>query len=237
MIYGEIGVTPLIVHIKNRVISYWTRIIENINSDKNTKLVSKIYITIHELQNQHKIKSQWIENVKQYLFSTGYSGVWYSQNFISGKWLIKTTLQKLKDIFIQTWQAEINQTSDTNLYKYIKPTFRRSFYIDKLTTYDCKFLIAFLTRNHRLPIETGRWQNTPPNERICTNCRDIGDEFHYLFKCPIFTNHRRFFIDNYTRPRPNMHKFKTLIQTENVTKLKNLSKSCAKIITYFKQTQ
>lgn len=127
MIYGETGVTPLIVHIKNRVISYWTRIIENIYSDKNTKLVSKIYITIHELQNQHKIKSQWIENVKQYLCSTGFSGVWYSQKFISGKWLIKTTLQKLKDIFIQTWQAEINQTSDTNLYKYINQHFAAVF--------------------------------------------------------------------------------------------------------------
>ena len=39
LIYGEIGITPLSVNIKNRVISYWSRIIENISNDLSFETV------------------------------------------------------------------------------------------------------------------------------------------------------------------------------------------------------
>ena len=39
--------------------------------------------------------------------------------------------------------------------------------------------------NHRLPVETRRWDDIPLNERKCKICTtdDIGDEYHYLFTC------------------------------------------------------
>ena len=41
------------------------------------------------------------------------------------------------------------------------------------------------TSNLHLPIETGRWDNTPRQDSICTLlCNEnIGDEFHILFRC------------------------------------------------------
>jgi len=40
------------------------------------------------------------------------------------------------------------------------------------------------TSNLHLPIETGRWANTPRQDRICTLCNEnIGDEFHILYRC------------------------------------------------------
>jgi hypothetical protein len=74
-------------------------------------------------QSKNLVKSNWIENVKQYLCETGFSGVLYAQWFSSRKWLIKANFQKLKDIYIQSWRAEINDTSDSYLYKYIKDNF------------------------------------------------------------------------------------------------------------------
>ena len=48
--------------------------------------------------------------------------------------------------------------------------------------------IAFLTRNHRLTVEVGRWRSIPSNERKCPHCTDdIGDESlydFYLATCP-----------------------------------------------------
>lgn len=234
MIYGELGVVPLSINMKNRVIAYWTRIIDNIESDKTTKLASKLYIIMHDLHNQNKLKSQWLDSVKYYLCSLGFSGIWYSQSFINSKWLIKSSYQKLKDIFIQDWFSEISQTSVSNIYKYIKTSFNRNEYVNKLPLYLCKRLIAFFTRNHRLPIETGRWQNIPANERKCPNCTDIGDEFHYLFNCPIFNIDRRKYLERHLINRPNMPKFIDLFKSDNFSVLKNLSLFCDRIMNYFK---
>ena len=42
--------------------------------------------------------------------------------------------------------------------------------------------------NHRLPVETERWDDIPLNERNCNVCTtsDIGDEYHYLLTCDFF---------------------------------------------------
>ena len=57
-------------------------------------------------------------------------------------------------------------------------------------------ILKFRTSNHKLPIETGRWEAIPYQERKCFLCIDneIGDEFHYLFTCPYFANERHIFL-------------------------------------------
>ena len=190
MVYGEIGITPVSVDIKNRIVSYWTKLINNINETNNNniqqKISSRTYIILHDLASKNKIKSLWIDNIKNILCNSGYSGIWYSQSFIYSKWLVKSSHQKFKDMFIQDWLSDIQRSSNTNIYKLSKIKFQQSIYIKKLPTYYCKTLISFLTRNHKLPIETGRWASTPINERKCPQCNDIGDEFHYLIKFPQF---------------------------------------------------
>ena len=234
MIYGETGVTPLYVNIKNRVIAYWTRLLDNIYSDQVTKLSSKMYLVLRELHSERNIKSPWIDNVKKYLCELGFSGTWYSQSFLSSKWLIMSTYQKLKDTFIQTWYSDLNRTSETNIYKFVKSTFSRSFYIDNLPTFQCKSLIQYLTRNHCLPIETGRWQNNPIVNRKCNECGSLGDEYHYLFECSVFEVIRRKYVDSNLRIRPSMHKFVQLIHSTNSNELHMLANFCKQIITHFR---
>jgi hypothetical protein len=129
----------------------------------------------------------------------------------------------LTNVYSQNWRSELNNTSDTNVYKYIKKDFSRSCYIDKLPGNLAKKLLLFLTRNHRLPIEIGRWQNIPTQDCKCNICNDIGDEFHYLFVCPELENDRKIYIDNFYIIRPGMFKFVSLLTSENKNKLKNLS--------------
>ena len=50
---------------------------------------------------------------------------------------------------------------------------------------DAILLCRIRTTNIKLPIETGRWQNIPRENRksILCNRFQIGDEYHYIFEC------------------------------------------------------
>lgn len=177
------------------------------------------------MTNDKRIKSLWIENIKTLLCSLGFSGIWCSQSFLNKKWLVKAAQNKLNDLFIQRWLENIRLTSNSNFYKIFKTTFQQSNYFSHLSTYYCKTFIRFRTRNHRFPVETGRWRSIPFDERKCHLCEmDIGDEFHYLLVCSYFTQERQKYLKPYYYTRPNTLKLEQLINTKNVKSLRNLCK-------------
>ena len=100
---------------------------------------------------------------------------------------------KLNENFKQTWISSIESSSKSTMYTIVKNhdlTFE--YYLTKLYDTDARILLKFRTSNHNLPVETGRWKNVPFVNRICKLCNnDVGDEFHYLFKCPSFVNERK----------------------------------------------
>ena len=59
--------------------------------------------------------------------------------------------------------------------------------------------------NTKLPVVTGRYNNTEYADRHCNlcNCGCLGDESHYLFDCPHFSKARVFFINRSIRDRPS----------------------------------
>ena len=164
--------------MQKKSIAFWTRLIDNTESSKTLKLSSKIYHLLLDLHSKTSLNSPSIENIKTILCNHGYSGIWYSQSFMNGKWLNKSLTIKLKDIYIQSWKADLDRTSDTNTYKIIKQTFTQGSSLKVLPQILTQNLIAFFTRNHTLPFETGRWQNIQVHERKYPFCDDIGDEFH-----------------------------------------------------------
>ena len=82
MIYGELGILPIITEIQTRTISFWSKLIEN---TATTKLSSTLYNIIYSMHDNRQLKSQWVDNVKYLLCSHGYSGIWYSQGFTNAK--------------------------------------------------------------------------------------------------------------------------------------------------------
>ena len=45
--------------------------------------------------------------------------------------------------------------------------------------------------NHKLLIETGRYNNVPRSDRLCTICgHNVEDETHFLFHCPRYSSLR-----------------------------------------------
>ena len=80
------------------------------------------------------------------------------------------------------------------------------------------------TGNHKFPRECGRWLGIDLSQRKCTLCNlhEIGDEFHYVLKCPFFSEERKK-IDRQYFFNPNILKYKELMNSKDETKLKNFS--------------
>ena len=100
MIYGELGIIPISVEIKNRVLSYWTKLFE----DKDyLKLSSQMYLAVHTLHKTDRLKSDWLRNIETLLCSLGFSGIWQSQYCDNFNWLRLALKQKLQDLYIQKY--------------------------------------------------------------------------------------------------------------------------------------
>ena len=57
MIYGELGITPLYIDIQTRIVSFWSKLIDN----ESDKLSSSIYKIVLELHNSQIFMSPWIK--------------------------------------------------------------------------------------------------------------------------------------------------------------------------------
>lgn len=121
-----------------------------------------------------------------------------SQSEINRKWFCQAFRQKIKDQFLQKWDSLLNKSTSGINYRLIKNEFGINDYFKNLPNKPCRIVTAFRTRNHKLPVELGRWQSKPINERICSLCGlEVGDEFHYIMNCQIFKEQRKKFIHPY----------------------------------------
>ncbi len=92
------------------------------------------------------------------------SGLWTAQTVPNIKWLICSIKRKLKDLYISKWRSAIQEDKT---YRLFKDDFCTENYLIKLTEKEYKPILLFRTRNHKLPVETGRWTRTDRQRRIC----------------------------------------------------------------------
>ena len=216
MIYGEFGVYPIEIDIK---INYWIKLIAA-NSLKFSNLLYKFLFNM--VSNK---QSPWLEYIKGILINCGFSGIWDAQKVENPRWLVRSIKQKNKDLYINHWFSNVDASSSCINYPLFKENFALENYMLKLPYACTKILCLFRTRNHHLPIETGRWSNIDISERKCNLCNiSPGDEFHYLMNCKFLASERKRYIKAYYFRQPNVIKFKQLMNVRNLKQLKNLCK-------------
>ncbi|MCG7878763.1 MAG: hypothetical protein N0C90_20900, partial [Candidatus Thiodiazotropha endolucinida] len=114
-------------------------------------------------------------------------------------------------------------SSSGKSYKIFKDNFKMNDYFSYLSNKQSRILAAYRTRNHRLPIETGRWTSTPLKERLCKLCNsDVGDEFHYVMQCKYFSDIRRKFLKPYYTTNVNTIKFNELMNHKSKKVIRRL---------------
>jgi hypothetical protein len=223
MVYGELGREPLLITMKLRTVTFWCRLL----TGDQDKLSARMYKLLYALDCDGIYSSPWITFVKDLLNDTGLSYVWLNQGFAgeieSFKKIVKT---RLHDQYIQTWSSEIYNSSKCINYRIFKHDLHMENYLTILPVRSCRILSRFRCRNHKLPIEVGSYYNVDRNQRICTKCdsREIGDEFHYIFKCKYFLKPRRKYLPAFCLENPSSYKFDSLMNTSNDQVLKGLVK-------------
>ena len=86
--------------------------------------------------------------------------------------------------YIQNWFNQIENSYRGEFYGIFENEFNLEKYLLKLLPHERNMLTKFRCNNIKLPIETGRWSNTPREERICHLCNvGLWTEFHFLLEC------------------------------------------------------
>ena len=223
VVYGElhVGRYPLTIEVKLRMITYWIKLVIG----KEAKLCSIVYRLMYHYHNTNNANFKWLTTVKSIFDECGLSYVWTSQLCVNHTWIKAQIKQSLIDQFRQVWNEEIQTSPKTINYRLFKDTLELEKYFNILDKKNYIIFCKFRTINHKLPIETGRWQNIERQNRKCTLCNtDIGDEYHYILNCPSFINERKNYIKKRFYERPNTIFFKEIMSSENGQSLINLCK-------------
>ena len=87
----------------------------------------------------------------------------------------------------------------------------------------------------KLPVTLGRYNNVDIEDRLCQLCArgDIGDETHYILKCPYFDNERCVYIKPYYMRGESNLKISELFNITDQEALKKLSRFIQCILTKF----
>ena len=227
MIYGELGRYPLEIIIKSRMIGFWYRIVHG-------KPLKLSYILCQCLF--HSSNVNWSSCIKSTLTKIGRPDIRQSQQHYHLKSVYLFVKQILIDQHMQDWYSKSAQSSRSLIYFSFKQDFSLERYFILLPRKLYLQLFRIRTSNHKLPIETGRWEDIEISDRRCAT-NDIRDEYHYLFRCPYFEIERKLYLKPYFIRRPNMLKFGELSKSNDVNILTKLSKFIQIILKLFlKQT-
>ena len=101
MVYGETGTYPIELEIKERIVSFRTKLLRG-NQENLPKMSSSMYLILYILNKQDKCKSQWLQNVKTLIQKNGFCQIWLEQSNINIKWFNLAFKQKMRDQYLQT---------------------------------------------------------------------------------------------------------------------------------------
>ena len=109
----------------------------------------------------------------------------------------KSNIKKtLLDQNLQNWHSTLENSSKGVYYSLFKDNLKMENYLINLNKSYTIPLIKIRTRNNFLPIENESWSGIEVSDRKCTLCdtNDIGDEIHFILKCPFFEQERKRYI-------------------------------------------
>ena len=76
MVCGELGITPLDIDIKSRMIVYWAKLV----SEDQSKISHMIYSLLYKMNEFNIFKSNWLSSIRCTLNDSGFPGMWLAQS-------------------------------------------------------------------------------------------------------------------------------------------------------------
>jgi hypothetical protein len=123
---------------------------------------------------------------------------------------------------LQEWHNDINASNKLSLFSRIKTNYEIEPYLQCIRYKNIYSVLAkFRISNHKLIIETGRYENIEWNKRLCKICQKsdicvIEDECHFILKCPVYADIRKKYLSFMSVYRgEDAHKLIRLLKTHN----------------------
>ena len=170
----------------------------------------------------------YLSFIRSTLIEIGQYNLWLGQdtNNVNTIWFKNYVKRTLTDLFIQEWHSKISKDSIFTSYRIFKTEFKQEPYI-KILPKNCAIeIFRFRTTNSQLPVNSQRYLAIERHNRLCRKCHleEIGDEYHYLLKCPYFHNKRKELLEKQYYERPNtlqLHKLLNCTSKQILLKLKH----------------
>ncbi len=137
---------------------------------------------------------------------------------------------------MQQWNTNICNSAKCLNYRIYKSTFEFEKYLKILPPSLASIMSKFRCLSHKMPIEQGRFFGIIRDNRLCNICnrQELGDEFHYLFNCPYFSQERKRYISKDCYTSPNTYKFDAIMNSTEKQTLVKLALFMKVIISKFK---
>lgn len=134
-------------------------------------------------------------------------------------------VQRLKDQYMQDWTRLISESHKLSLFRNLNTDYRHAPYLNNVKIRKFRSALAKLRCSaHNLEVESGRYYNTPYENRICKICQlEVETEYHFIMKCTTFNDLRIKYLPSKYYNNPNMHKFHLLLNTTTDSTVNNLA--------------
>ena len=166
MLHAELGRHPIQINIKSRMIGFWLSIV-NGKESKLSKLLYSIMLKEHE---KGSYNFKWIRCINDILVAVGRPDLFRTEPVNSPNSVKKDISRTLSDLYIQEWNEKANVSSKGKQYLLFKDNLNFEKYLINVSKFYYSKIIKYRTENHRLPVEAGRWDDIPLNERKCKIC-------------------------------------------------------------------
>ena len=209
------------------MVNFWLSILNG----KQSKLSFQTNMYMYKSHHNYK----WPNYIQSILSNCGMNFIWLQQFRSVPKNIAKKVKNRLLDQNLQVWTAELQSSYKGKHFALFKDNVGCESYITKLNGASLLNMLKFRTCNHRFPRGNRPLGKYCPENRKCELCpkNDIGDNFHYLLTCPFFKPQRKKFIDSYFYARPNVVKYKELLNITSEPKLKKLSSFMKNLMSHF----
>ena len=204
---GETGKYPLSVKIFQQIVKYWFRLTYSENTFLQACKRENLSLNLSGRQN-------WYRMAQYLLKMTNLEDADIRDEKSADK-IVQVFIRKIKGKYNEWWNLKMSSVENRKLefLSQYKKTFKFEQYLDTIPRHIRIHMTRLRTSSHSFPIETKRYvrPRVEPQDRKCNICNtdEIGDEHHYLLKCPneSLVSVRSTFIDNVTSNIPQLMAF------------------------------
>ena len=220
-LHGEMGWFPTKFRKFLSILRYWNRLINM----PNERLTKHIFITEYN----NAFSDTWTDKVRTIFEQLEMNIVFNNMNVCD----LDNCKKILWDIAENEWNLQVENKPKLRTFKKYKNTFETTDYLRLSVNRSERSLLAkFRCGILQLHVESGRFNNTKLENRICNICEEgyIEDEYHFLCICSVYREERS---DLYRRVNDKYNDFSELDDNSKFVFL--MSKCNLYVVKFLKQ--